>query len=352
MKQYSGIRYGLLCSLLFLVSCTVISAPKKLEIAKEYPKANEANTIKVLTHELTRSIEKKYPNSTMLRDAHPKQHGCVRAKVTIPNLAAELKVGLFRQAGQYPAWIRYSTATESVDHDKDKTMLGMALKIMNVKGEKLLADEKQENTQDILLLSNPVLPIRNAEDFLKIVKRKAFFFINHFYELKIALSTRKNHPTPLGIRYWSTTPYLFGEGRAVKFSAKPCSVSTVLLPKSLSENYLRDAMSKQLASEGACFDLMVQFQTNANTMPIEDATIVWDESVSPFKKVARIEIPKQSFGSATQTTFCENLSMTPWHSLVEHRPLGSINRARKDVYRGISQYRHTKNKVERKEPAE
>lgn len=338
---------------IILTACSTTHSAS-LEIAKEYPKPDEDKTTQGLVDALTQSIKEKYNNSTMLRDAHPKHHGCVSATFSVPELAPKLKVGLFSEAKSYPAWIRYSTATESVDHDKDKAMLGMAIKVMGVKGEKLLSDEKSGNTHDLLLLSNPVLPIRNAEDFLEVVKEKALFFVNpfdlHLHELKIALNSRKNHPTPLGIRYWSTTPYSFGEGKAVKYSAKPCSVNTKTLPNTLTKNYLRDAISQQLKTEGACFDVMVQFQTDPNKMLIEDASIRWDEDASPFQKVAQITIPKQDFESEKQMAFCENLSMTPWHSSVEHRPLGSINRARKDVYRQISKFRHEKNKVPRQEP--
>jgi len=351
---YRNLKYTctLLCIAPLIVSCA--TTQDTLEIAREYPKADEAKTTQGLIDSLTRGMKEKYKNTTMLRDAHPKHHGCVSAKFYVPELPPELKVGLFSQPREYSAWIRYSTATETVDSDKEKTMLGMAVKVMGVKGKKLLEDEKSSHTQDILMLSHPVMPIRNAEDFLEVVNEKTWFFINpfdlHLHELKIALNSRKNHPTPLGIRYWSTTPYLYGAGRAVKYSAIPCSKSTRTLPKTLSENYLRNAMVSQLASDDVCFDLMVQFQTNPNTMPIEDATIVWDETVSPFKKVARIIIPKQNFDSEKQMKFCEDISMTPWHSLVEHRPLGSINRARKDVYRQISKFRHKENKVQRQEP--
>ena len=41
--------------------------------------------------------------------------------------------------------------------------------------------------------------------------------------------------------------------------------------------------------------------------------------------------------------FCENLSFNPWRTLPEHRPLGSINRARLQVYPAISRFRHRKN---------
>ena len=76
----------------------------------------------------------------------------------------------------------------------------------------------------------------------------------------------------------------------------------------------------------------------------------WDESVSPFRKVASIDIPPQSFESPERMEFCENLAFNPWQSLAEHRPLGGLNRARKDLYRELAEFRHQWNEVSYTEP--
>jgi hypothetical protein len=85
-------------------------------------------------------------------------------------------------------------------------------------------------------------------------------------------------------------------------------------------------------------------------MPVETPMKIWSEEASPFVKVARIDIPSQSFRSDEQMKFCENLSYTPWHALPEHRPLGGINRLRKVVYETISTERHKLNGVRPQEP--
>jgi hypothetical protein len=159
---------------------------------------------------------------------------------------------------------------------------------------------------------------------------------------------------PLSIRYWSMTPYRLGpETQAIKFSARPCAgspkASRYAFPKS-DPDRLRDAMRAHLKAEGVCFDFMVQPQRNPKRMPIEDPSVRWSEHRSPFVPVARLEIPAQSFDSAEQQAFCENLSFTPWHSLPEHRPLGGINRVRLAVYQEISKLRHRLNGTERHEP--
>jgi hypothetical protein len=109
-------------------------------------------------------------------------------------------------------------------------------------------------------------------------------------------------------------------------------------------------MQQRLDGGEARFDFMVQAQTDPYKMPLEDPSVVWDEELSPFRRVASLRIPEQSFDSAAQMTFCENLSFTPWHSLLEHRPLGGLNRARKVVYQALSKLRHQRNDAPRQEP--
>jgi hypothetical protein len=117
-------------------------------------------------------------------------------------------------------------------------------------------------------------------------------------------------------------------------------------------NFLRLNLVRHLAERGAEFDFMVQRRTRPDAMPVEDPTVEWRESDSPFVPVARITIPKQTFDSPEQMTFCENLSFSPWHCVAEHRPLGGLNRLRRTVYDTISRVRHELNHAPRKEPTD
>lgn len=78
-------------------------------------------------------------------------------------------------------------------------------------------------------------------------------------------------------------------------------------------------------------------------MPIEDPGKLWNETISPFYKVATINIPMQIFSTAERNEIGENLSYTPWHALPAHQPIGGINRARKIIYNLISTFRHKEN---------
>jgi hypothetical protein len=98
------------------------------------------------------------------------------------------------------------------------------------------------------------------------------------------------------------------------------------------------------------FEFAVQLRADPTRMPIEDATVRWSERDAPFRKVATLEIPVQDFDTPERQHFAENLSFNPWRCLPEHRPLGGISRARRQVYRALSAYRHDRNAEPNPEP--
>ena len=175
------------------------------------------------------------------------------------------------------------------------------------------------------------------------------FFLFHPRVALNLIKSNKNYANPLAIRYWSTTPYIL-DNQAIKYSVKPTQDKLGEIPSNPNGKYLREAMVSYLRDQPASFDFMVQLRTDPQSMPIEDPGKRWNEALSPFIKVATIEIPAQEFNSTTQFNYGNTLSFTPWHSLPEHRPLGGINRARRLIYETISELRHEKNGTPRKEP--
>lgn len=322
---------------------------------KESIPPNEARDTKKLIELIQKKMEKDYAKPLMKRGAHAKQHGCVKGIFIVdPKLPQELQVGIFKLPQSYPVWVRFSNSSPDVQSDQSRDMRGMAIKLANVEGETLLKDATALYTQDFILLSNPVLPVGTVKNFTKLVENSVnghlfWFFISpidsHLRELTLFIKGTKVHHNPLDLNYWSTTPYLFGT-QTVKYSVRPSSDNTKKLENSLTpKDALREIMKQQLEKQGASFDFMVQFQNNAESMPIEDASVEWSEKASVPRKVATLHLPPQSFDSEAQETACENLSFSPWHALKEHRPLGGINRARKDIYDVLSKLRHQKNKV-------
>ncbi len=317
--------------------------------------------------------------SPVKRGQHPKHHGCVRAEFIVPaGLPPRYQVGLFREPKTYPAWIRFSNGAQTDDRKPDAH--GMAIKLMGVPGLKILESEANETTHDFILVDNPEFFIANAITYSRFstallkARGKApsalrwflgflpstmgdmltlallYFFPFRLRSLaKLIAFATKRIASPLATQYWSTTPYLFGDGMAMKFTALP-AVLDLLPPRGGSAYYLRDAMAEQLATDDVFFDFQVQLQKDERLTPVEDPTVAWPEDVSPFVTVARIRIPKQEFRGRLQMAFCENLSYNPWHAIPEHRPLGGINRVRKAVYAELSKIRHDRNETLSREP--
>jgi hypothetical protein len=131
----------------------------------------------------------------------------------------------------------------------------------------------------------------------------------------------------LNQEYFSQVPFKLGK-HAVKYAVRPASAFPSL-PPDPDPNFLQKALAASLQKNTATFDFMVQMQTDPQTMPVEDATVIWPEDGpggSPFIKVATITIPPQAVGE------CEKLSFNPWHTLSDHQPLGVVNRIRKSIY--------------------
>ena len=66
--------------------------------------------------------------------------------------------------------------------------------------------------------------------------------------------------------------------------------------------------------------------------------------------VAKLRLPQQDIGGDDNLALQDATSITPWRCTAEHRPLGNIMRARKEVYRQSSLLRHRLNGQVRKEP--
>ena len=79
-----------------------------------------------------------------------KPHGIVRARfIVAPDLPADFRVGVFL-GSEYPCWVRFSSDTLPLVPDLCTTM-GMAIKLFDVPGKKLLPGEESSLTQDFLL---------------------------------------------------------------------------------------------------------------------------------------------------------------------------------------------------------
>jgi hypothetical protein len=303
------------------------------------------------------------PERPFTRDVHSKAHGCVKARVQVGDLEPRLRHGLFARPGAYDAWLRFSSGDTRVQSDTIRDARGFALKVMGVPGEKLLPAEKGESTQDFVMINSSRFFIRTLADYEAFTaamargSRYGWFFDPWWQpwrwrirELVLAADTLKAPPASLlQTQFHSLSAYRLGPHQFVKYSARPCEAREV--PRQpRGGQMLRASLKRELAADGGCFDLLVQLQVPGKDMPVEDATVRWSEKDSPFLRVARVTIPRQSFDTPEQDAFCEALSFTPWHALPAHEPVGVMNRVRRVLYQETSRYRHARNGTPRAEP--
>lgn len=319
-----------------------------MQLGEERAASTEAETTSLMIEAIRAISFQRYPDGEVKRFNQSKGLGCFDANFAVSeNLPVELQQGIFSSQQTFPAKIRFANATEIDDRKKD--FRGMSIKVFNVPGVPLWGESGQ---QDFLLNSYPALFAANPADFLEFIEATRddkvwLYFVRpgHWYSIKVIAQGRDTIDSPFAIRYWSTTPYRFGEdkSKAVKYSVQPCSPSTDKIAVDRHKDFLTDVMAEHLRKVPACFDFMVQFQTDPENMSIENAAIIWDESQSPFKKVATITIEDQDFNSAESVQSCEAMSFNPWQSVSAHRPLGGINRVRKPVYSEMAEFRRTEN---------
>jgi hypothetical protein len=199
--------------------------------------------------------------------------------------------------------------------------------------------------------------------------------------------------SPLTLAYFSQTPYRLGPS-VVKLQARPArpaDLSTKVrfllraVPCNLlmtvgaalgasqrtrdwcarhwDPNGMRQAMARTLGEQEASFDICVQRRTS-EAMPVDDPTVPWSQSQSPYQKVATLRIFRQPVAAGEPLTgpaaqraaeamggLGERLSFSPWHGLKAHEPLGAINTARRQVYHTIAAVRNSANRARIGEPS-
>ncbi len=331
--------------------------------AEEQIPPDEAALTQSIIEDAIRVVEQHRDNTRVLRDAHAKAHGCMKAEVTVSaDIDSSLQRGVLSEPGKtWQAWMRLSNGNAYPQFDRARDARGMAIKLLDVPGEKLTQSLQHASEQDFVMFNHPAFFVRDVAEYKSNFaaqadgkKIMAFFpsWNPNTWEIRhliIALKTLSPAPeTPVATTYNSIAPFKLGEHN-IKYRVipQPEACPEYQLPEQNQDlpNFLRNALYQQLSLDRvpACFALQVQRQNAEYYMPIEDPSVEWSEAISPFETVATIKVPAQDFDSREQNLFCDNLSFNPWHALPEHRPIGGINRLRKAVYEAVSIYRLERN---------
>jgi len=291
-------------------------------------------------------LDRDYPNpKDTLRDAHPKTLALVKAEFTIlPDVPEELRVGLFANVGAvYPCWVRFSSANPPPKSDLLPDKRGCAIKLLSP------SDEETPINQDFVLMNTPVMPLGTPQLFRDLIyySQISFFLlaVKLFFQCKLShfltfVNFRAPSDSILGEKFHSTTPYAYGN-QVVKYALLPKegSYKGPAVLKKIGYNYLTIEAQEHLEADSSEFEFFIQLQKDKDLMPIDDASVLWDEKLSPFIKVATLNIPPQLFTLPERFEQAELLRFDVGHTLPEHRPLGGLNKVRAIVYGELSKYR-------------
>ncbi|WP_293373765.1 hypothetical protein [Nevskia sp.] len=337
------------------------------------------------TEEITKELlDRRYVvhGKKVLRAVHPKSHGCVDATFEVnDNIDPAYCFGLFAAKDQkkYKARIRYSNATALVGPDVSSSgneSRGMAIKIFDVAsvvtGEVLEKDDGRSN-QDFLLINQPQFAFANAHDYRKFNEiilgdgddNPFAFFVaiakdpgltesergsrSKTGELIEAIRKDVQKLNPLDFTYFGAAPFMLGPDKVMRFSVRPrfdfSGASSI--DASTGPNRMRVSLAQAMDGNAVFeFDFFIQVRSiTEDDLQLENASASWDEGKFEPVQVATITIvaPQADFGSAESLSNCEQLSFNPWHSLVAHQPVGSINRLRERVYPASAEYRRALN---------
>jgi len=347
------------------------STPLRFDPAMERPEDDEAQVRDELIATMRSISETTYADGGhALRSVHAKSHALLQGEFEVlSGLPAHLAQGLFAQPGRYPVVMRFSTNPGDILDDGVSAPRGLAIKVVGVEGERLPGSEG-DATQDFVMANAPAFAAADAASFLKTLKllakttdasqtlkkaassalRVAEAAVEAFGGKSATLTSLGGQPLTnvLGETFYSQTPSLYGPYVA-KASLAPVSPELVALTGVKVDAHGRpDAHREEVnaffSGSGGEWELRVQLMTDAEAMPIEDASVVWPEEQSPYVAVARLRVaPQTGWSEAKADVVDDRLAFSPWHGLAAHRPLGSINRTRRANYERSRDFRAERN---------
>ena len=348
----------------------------------ERPRPDEdediAKIVKVLHGNNERAF-KKYKHA--IRDAHAKSHGVLGGELTVyPDLPDHLRQGLFATPGAtYPVIARLSSTAGIIRSDQVPGVRAIAIKVLGVHGPRALPQD-QATTQDFVFVNKAEFPFADAHDYSKKGMLSAWLLartpdtalrltgglmgraarvlslVGASLPSTVKLFTEPNTHI-LAQTFNTAAPLRYGDYVA-KISVAPLSTSVKELRlqqvrRDAGPDAQRDMVVDFFRSNSAEYEVRAQLCTDPDKMPIEDAKVPWPESDSPYIRVATITFPVQNAYSPQRRAYADDvLSFNSWRSLADHRPLGSINRLKNEVYKASSRFRHEKNKVSEIEPTD
>lgn len=135
--------------------------------AEEQIPADEGRYTQAIIEDAIRIVEQHRDNTRVLRDAHAKAHGCVKAELSVlPDLNPELRHGVFSEPGKtWQSWVRFSNGNAYPQFDATRDARGMAIKLLDVPGTKLMPGRGHDSEQDFVMFNHPVFFVRDVAEY-------------------------------------------------------------------------------------------------------------------------------------------------------------------------------------------
>jgi hypothetical protein len=290
-----------------------------------------------------------------LRALHAKGLGVAGELRVRPDLAPELRRGLFAEPATYRCYVRFSNGAGTRQADRTGDVRGVAIKVLGVPGKKLIPGLQDARTQDFLLIGTPSVPFRDPAEFIAVVLGtvnpvlalpRLIGALGVKRTLALAGQLRRSLGRPffsaLTARYFTAVPIQYGE-LAAKLSLFPgVEPQAGVVGDTDDADYLRRDLAARLGQGAVELDLGVQLFRDAARTPIEDSSIEWPEEVAPRQSVATLRLPAQDLNSPRGLGIAarvEAMSFDPWHAIEAHRPLGGMMRARNPAYKESTEER-------------
>lgn len=284
------------------------------------------------------------------RATHVKTQGIVKGTLTVPSsLPPHLSQGLFAHPGTYPVAARYANEPVFLQPDTEPGPRGLALKVFNVRGERLdTPGNGALSTQDFFFNNAPMIELTDVDTCLEIMQLREKYFDSPTRlaaALKLRSDAVKQHApgmlpntNMIGHAMYTQSAFRFGDyyGHMALFPALPAmqEAGAHAVSGSSPPTQLSDWLSSHFRNAGARYDVRIQLGTSPAHHPTEDASVVWDEATAPYQTIGTVEFPPQdSFDQERRVAWEDRVVLDPWLGLAAHRPLGGINRLRAVVYR-------------------
>jgi hypothetical protein len=306
-------------------------------------------------------------DNNVARASHAKAHALVTGALEVlPGLPPELAQGVFQPGRRYEAVARLShVPAEILDDRGPSTPRSLALKLFGLEGGA---------TQDFLFDSGDPRFHRagcqgfsggDQPDHLRDAAadrgegrgvgggaRGQCGAERGGRQQRPPRFLRPQAAAPAGETYWSQAPQRHGDYIA-KYRVRPLGRLRALIDETVkldAPDALRDAVTGWFETNAAEFVLEAQLCRDLAEMPVENALKKWDEELSPYVPVARLRFPAQQAWGPEQEALGRRLSFSPVHFIEEHRPLGSVQRARLYVYPLLANERRSLAHEDQREP--